>query len=109
MDVIKKVFIIILLGILPVFASDDLQALFNEGNQYYQAGEYEKAIKNYRSIIEQGYASGPLYFNLGNAYYKLNQLGEARLCYERAAKFLRNDEALQENLKLLSLRLVDQI
>ena len=39
---------------------------------------------------------------------KIN-LGKARLYYERAAHFLEGDESLAENLKLLKMRLVDQI
>ena len=46
---------------------------------------------------------------MGNAYYKLNKIGLARLNYERAARFLKGDEALKENLDLLKYKLVDKI
>ena len=108
MDVIIKILFILIL-IFQIGFADDLQNVFEEGNQLYQQGEYEQAIESYQKIIEAGYESGPLYFNLGNAFYKLNQLGIARLNYERAVKFLKNDEELEENIKLLQMRLVDQI
>lgn len=108
MDVIRKVLLIILFLSQLVWA-DDLHTLFKQGNQYYQQGDYELAVETYQKIIKAGYESGSLYFNLGNAYYKLNQIGPARLNYERASKYLKNDEALTENLQLLNLRLVDQI
>ncbi|HEM48746.1 MAG TPA: tetratricopeptide repeat protein [Caldithrix sp.] len=108
MDVIKRLFLISFIIAQSVTAAN-LHDVFNQGNQYYQQGEYEQAIESYQKIIEEGYESGPLYFNLGNAYYKLGQLGPARLYYERASEYLKNDEALQENMQLLNLRLVDQI
>ena len=101
--------LVVLLFIGQTVTADNLHDAFDQGNQYYQQGEYELAVKSYQKIINEGFESGSLYFNLGNAYYKLGQLGAARLNYERAANYLKNDEALEENLQLLSLRLVDQI
>ncbi len=108
MDVTRKIFLG-LLFIANALNAADLHDIFDQGNQYYQQGEYQRAVESYQEILDEGYASGSLYFNLGNAYYKLGQLGSARLNYERAADYLKNDEALEENLQLLSLRLVDQI
>ena len=108
MDVTIKIFLILTI-VFQLGLAGDLHVLFDEANQFYQQGEYEQAIENYQKILADGYESGSLYFNLGNAYYKLNKVGNARLNYERAAKFFKNDEALDENLKLLQLRLVDQI
>lgn len=108
MDVITKVFLSLIIIVQIAFA-DDLHLVFDEANLLYQQGKYEQAIDNYQNIIDEGLESGPLYFNLGNAYYKLNQLGAARLNYERATEFLKNDEDLEENINLLKLRLVDQI
>lgn len=108
MDITRKIFLGLLFIAYGLNASD-LHDVFDQGNQYYQQGEYELAVESYQKILDEGYASGSLYFNLGNAYYKLGQLGAARLNYERAANYLKNDEALEENLQLINLRLVDQI
>lgn len=82
---------------------------FQIGNERYQQGAYEEALQHYYQILSDGYESGALYFNIGNTYYKLDQLGKARLYYERAAKFMEGDESLTENINILRLRLVDQI
>jgi tetratricopeptide (TPR) repeat protein len=108
MDLIKKFFLILILIFTTGWAQDQT-VLFKNGNQYYQQGDYQKAIDQYEQILEQGFESGALYFNLGNSYYKLNELGKARLNYERAAEFIQGDEALNENLRILKMRLVDQI
>ena len=89
--------------------ADNLQERFDAGNQFYQQENYEQAVAEYQAILDAGQESGALYFNLGNAYYKLEQFGLARLNYERAAVLLKNDEALSDNLKLLKQSLVDKI
>jgi len=99
-------FIVFLTGLLN---ADEWQHYFAEGNHLYQQAEYEKAIERYEKIIDYGYESGELYFNLGNAYFKMNQIGWARLYYEKAALYLKNDDAVVQNLTMVKLRLVDQI
>ncbi len=100
----------LLLMILPLTAQDqNVQQLFRQGNLFFQQGKYQQAVEAYQKILEQGYESGELYYNLGNAYFKINQFGKARLFYERALRFMPDDEALKENLILLKRRLVDRI
>ncbi len=81
---------------------------FQQGNQFYQKGDFAKAIEAYESILATGDISGELYFNLANAYLKNNQTGKAILNYERAKKF-SSDESLQTNLKIAESERVDQI
>lgn len=104
----RFILILALIGFSPA-QSDEWQYYFRQGNQHYQEGDYEEAVKSYRKIIDYGYESGALYYNLGNAYFKLDEMGRARLAYERAKKFLKGDEALEQNMKMVELRLVDQI
>jgi len=96
-------------GFLQLANAQEFQAEFSQGNSFYQQGEYENALEIYNKIIETGFESGELYYNLGNTYYKLNNIGLSRLYYERASRFLKNDQALDENIRLLKLRLVDKI
>jgi len=108
MSSILKYFLLTIAFIVPLQA-DMLQDNFNAGNQLYQQGQYEQSVEKYQLVLQAGFESGELYFNLGNVYYKLNQLGLARLYYERAAILLKNDEALTDNLALLNQRLIDKI
>lgn len=112
MDMRKIYFVILVLsfllaGSLP--AQQNAQQLFHQGNQYFQKGDYQRAVQAYQKILAEGYESGELYYNLGDAYFKMGQLGKARLFYERAKRFMPDDEALNANLKLLQRRLVDKI
>ncbi len=82
---------------------------FIQANQFYQEGEFQAALEHYQAILKSGYENGPLYYNIGNCYYKLNDAGHAILNYERALKFMPNDEDLKTNLALTKLNIVDQI
>jgi tetratricopeptide (TPR) repeat protein len=82
---------------------------FNEANRLYADGKYTEALEKYESILKLGYESGELYFNIGNSYYKLREIGKAILYYEKAAKYLAGDEALERNLTIARLQIVDTI
>jgi len=83
--------------------------VFNRGNELYRAGKYQDAAKEYEHIINQGYSSAELYYNLGNAYYRNDQLARAILSYERAAQLHPSDPDITHNLKLVYLKTVDHI
>ncbi len=103
---------IALLSLTLIFApvwGDSREGLFQQGNRNYEAGEYRKALESYASVAAMGYESGPLYFNMGNCYYKLGETGQAILHYERAARLIPGDEDLEVNLSLARLKVVDQI
>ncbi len=79
-----------------VFAqpADDM---FFAANKYYSDGDYGKAVQLYEQVRGQGVQSGNLYYNLGNAYFKLGQKGKALLNYERAKRLISHDEDLFAN------------
>ena len=90
-------------------AADSNEALFLEGNQYYQNGQYEEALGAYQKILDAGSESGALYYNMGNCCYKLSRIGQAVLYYERARKRIPSDEDVKANLAMANLAVVDKI
>ncbi|MGB2630942.1 MAG: SH3 domain-containing protein [Candidatus Omnitrophota bacterium] len=77
--------------------TSNLERLFYRGNDYYEKGEHLKAIEEYNKIVSAGYESGPLFYNLGNAYFRIGELGEALLNYERAGRLIPRDADLKAN------------
>ncbi len=63
----------------------------------YNAGDYASAISGLNAIADNGTHNGGLYYNLGNAYLKNNDLGRAILWYERALGLLPHDPDLRFN------------
>lgn len=74
------------------------EALFNKATDAYNEGDYEKAVENYLAIVEAGQHSAELYFNLGNSYYKLNQVAPSIYYYEKALLLKPNDSEIKNNL-----------
>jgi tetratricopeptide (TPR) repeat protein len=91
-----------------VYAQQPKQ-LFQQANQAYQAQDFQQAIDLYQKILGQGYQGKEIYYNLGNAYFRLNNLGQAILNYEKALKLDPNDPDVRYNLELANLRVVDRL
>ncbi|MFC1808120.1 tetratricopeptide repeat protein [Candidatus Omnitrophota bacterium] len=73
--------------------------LFYQGNAEYAQEDFRSAIEKYEQAIRLGYESGPLYYNLGNAYFKNDSLGKSILNYLRAERLMPRDADLASNLK----------
>ena len=79
------------------------------GNAAYNNARYQQATAYYLSVIEQGYSSPELYYNLGNSFFKLDDIPSAILYYEKALKMKPKDEDINYNLGLANSRIIDKI
>ncbi len=94
----------------PVFAQDfNAEAEFTDANKLYEQSNYGAALQKYLLLDSLGYQSGELYFNIGNAFYKTGAIGRAILYYEKAKRFLGEDDDVQNNLEIARLRTQDKI
>lgn len=96
-----------LLSVCKVMA--DPMADISKANKAYQEGFFENAVSLYEKVIKSGYASSELYYNLGNAYYKLDNFTLAILYYERALKLDPSNEDIVYNLKVANNQIIDKI
>jgi tetratricopeptide (TPR) repeat protein len=100
----------LLIAILSLFVSyAPAQDLLRSAEKAYDSRNYPEAIKNYEKLINAGYRSYQLYFNLGNAYYRNNQLGKSIYYYELARKSKPGDEDVRINLAIASSKTIDKI
>lgn len=104
-----RLLIVILISAACLAFAGEAEDNFAKANQLYKNGEYAKAINKYEKIIDNGYKSAALYYNLGNAYYKIDEIGLSILYYEKALKFHPNDEDILFNLNIAKLKTVDKI
>ena len=79
-----------------IAASKD--ATFRRGNDAYFHGRYAEAIEAYEQVAALGVVSADLFYNLGNAYLKADQLGPAIYDYERALELDPTQEDVRFNL-----------
>lgn len=80
-----------------------------KGNQLFATGKYAQAARTYEGIVAKGYDSYELYYNLGNALYKTNNITFAILNYERALKLAPAAEDARFNLEMAKRQVVDNI
>ncbi len=105
-------FIFLCLSVVVVTAysqTEELTSVFEEANRLYLEQKYDAAISRYESVIKNGYESGGVYFNLGNAYFKSGKIQNAILNYERAKKIIPNDDDVNFNLQLANIQLIDKV
>lgn len=93
----------------PLAADMLVEATWDSANTAYINGDYAKAIELYTSITEQGLSSDKLYFNLGNAYYKSEDMARAILNYQKALLITPNDADILYNLGVAQSQIRDQI
>ena len=79
-----------------------------EADSAYVRGEYQQAINAYEALLKQG-ASAEIYYNLGNAYYRTENITKAVLNYERALLFSPGDRDIRFNLQLAQSKTIDKI
>ena len=82
---------------------------FDKATEAYNDGEYQKAIDLYLDILESGKHSAELYFNLGNCYYKLDEIGPSIYFYEKALLLKPQDAEILDNLRFAENMRLDAI
>ncbi len=86
-----------------------LSAITKEnGDKEYAKGNYQQAIKDYEEVLKGG-VSADVYYNLGNAYYRIDNIPRAVLAYERAALLSPGDRDIRFNLQMARSKTIDKI
>jgi len=104
-----KNIIFIISFLVSCFSIAQNEQLFEQANTLYNEGKYQEAINNYLKISESGEHSASLYFNLGNSYYKLNQIAPSIYYYEKALLLAPGDTDIKNNLLYAQNMTVDAI
>lgn len=95
--------------VLMVFVSLSASAITKENaDAEYKRGNYQQAIKDYTELLKQG-VNADLYYNLGNAYYRTDNVTQAILAYERALMLSPGDDDIRFNLQFATSKTIDKI
>jgi len=104
------------------FARDNVADTFYRANKEYSAGQkamaqrkkedavgkFEQAVSLYEQLLESGFINGQIYYNLGNAYYRLGMPGKAIMYYRRAEELLPRNADIKANINQLKRDFVDR-
>jgi len=82
---------------------------FEQANRFYQAEAYDSAEAYYRKVLGAGVENAAVYYNLGNACFRQNRMGEAILGFERALRFAPGDPDIENNLRFAQANIVDRV
>jgi len=85
------------------------KVLFDSATADYNQGNYNAAVEKYQKILESGMHSAELYYNLGNSYYKLNQIAPSIYYYEKGLLLAPNDPEIKNNLAFARNMTLDDI
>jgi tetratricopeptide (TPR) repeat protein len=83
------------------FARAEQDPLFAQANQQYSEGRFQEAIKGYENLVASGQWSANLFYDLGNAWFRLGDFGQAILNYERALALDPHHPEAAANLTLV--------
>ncbi len=86
-----------------------LNSLWDRANTAYINAKYNRAIILYDSILNKGYSSHELYYNLGNSYFKKGKIGKSMLYYSRAEVLIPTDKDTKHNIAVVSNYVKDKI
>ena len=108
-DVVKRLVrsfaLFYLLAFLPFSASAATKA---EADSAYAQEHYQQAARLYEEVLKQG-VSADLYYNLGNAYYRMDNITQAVISYERALLLSPGDKDIRFNLQMARSKTIDKI
>ncbi len=98
-------FALLFLFQLTSLLAGEAETLFAEGNKAYKEKAYDKAIAAYEELVNQGYKTADLEYNLGNAWYRQGSVGKAVLHFERALVLDANHALTIKNLEFLRAKI----
>ena len=104
----KYLITLICLAIATIGWGQD-QDNFDKATTLYQKGDYTQAAAVYSLILKSGKESSALYYNLGNTYYKLNNVPESIYYYEKALQLDPENADAKNNLIFANQMKVDAI
>ena len=88
---------------------DHLNTIADSARALYDRGLYRDALEKYDALVQSQAHESALYFNLGNCYTRLGELGEAKVNFERALLYDPVNESARHNLDWVNLRISESI
>lgn len=101
--------LLLAVGLPAHAATADADSLWAAGVQAYGEGRWSEALADWQAICDSGLESSDLYCNIGDAWFKQNELGQAVLAYERALKLDPSNATARYNLDFVNNLIQDEI
>ena len=101
--------VVVMVAALGINAQTIQDQEFAKANYYYNESRYDTAVVIYERIMEEGFVSAPLLYNIGNTYFKMRNFPMAILNYEKALKLDPTNDEIKQNLAIANALITDKI
>jgi tetratricopeptide (TPR) repeat protein len=107
----KKIYLLIWVVLISsfVFGKQDANTSFGKAYDLYLNNNFEEANTLFLTLVEEGYVSHALYYNLACSYFKIEDFANAMLWFERAKRLNPSDEDTDFNINVTKFKLTDRI
>lgn len=107
----KRYILVLAIGFACLFANGQKiqEDEFAKADAYYNDSKYDSALIVYNRIIDEGYFSAQLYYNIGNTYFKMRNVSMSIYYYERALKYEPCNQDIINNLSIANALITDKI
>lgn len=104
----RYIFYIVAMFVMLLIPLGGFSITKQNADDAYRKGNYQQAISDYNELLSKG-VSADIYYNLGNAYYRSDNLSNAILSYERALRLAPGDKDIRFNLQFANSKTIDKI
>jgi len=104
---LRFIFLSILITLLSLYAASE--ETYINANRSYAEENFEQALGLYLELEEEGVESADLFYNIGNAYYRLSKIGRSIQYYRKALRLNPWDGDIKNNLKFAEEGIIDKI
>jgi tetratricopeptide (TPR) repeat protein len=98
MKKIVSTFLLIILAV-SIFAVNQIDTIYEEAIDSYNNKDYQIALEKFSLIENEGIVNSDLYYNIGNCYFRINEIGRAILYFKKALKVESDHQAARRNLE----------
>lgn len=97
----NKILAILLMMVIVsyAFAANQIDTIHQKAINSYNNKDYQKALENFSLIENEGIINADLYYNIGNCYFRINEIGRSILYFKKALKVRSDHQAARRNLK----------
>lgn len=108
MDSIQNAKDSVKIGSHTEFSTSKIEVSKQEGDSAYMKNDFTSAIQIYEVLLKKGEAA-EVYYNLGNSYYKADDIAKAILNYERALLLQPGNSDIRANLDVARSKTIDKM
>ena len=105
----RNLYLLLFAFLLGIDHANASQGQLELATQAYDKGDFYQSVKIYEELIATGLENGHLYYNLGNAYFRLEEPGKAMAAYLAAKRLLPRDPDIKANLSYVHSQIKDNL